>query len=258
MNTSMLPQNNPTNPNESVEPETRAAEQPVEEPQTEVVEAAASAGQPAAVEEIDTAEKPSTGNTVSYAKPASKKYTPPVKKEDPSPLELDPYEFDKCTITVVYTHISDEQVSVSVHNHKDEPMVKTFLPAEVPMPAHLANTIMQLLSIWPEGKVSVTMVLLPAESEGERKMVVSTRVGNDTPIVQSGPASEFEFPAPILALLQELKAALPERGLKKLERDAKANAKTKVTPNAKTVPPKTTAAKPAPVVVEGKIQTTLF
>ena len=68
-----------------------------------------------AIEEIDTAPKPIAA---SPAKPGAiqKREEPP-----PNPLLLDPYEWERCTITVGYSLLPDGTVSVSVHNHKDEP-----------------------------------------------------------------------------------------------------------------------------------------
>ena len=129
--------------------------------------------------------------------------------EDPNPLLLDPYEFDHCAITIVYSRVGDRQASISVHNHKDDPLVKTFPLVEVPLPEQIAFVIEQLLEIWPDSKVSATMVLLPREDESERKMVVSIRSGNDTPIVLTGVASEFPLPPSITTLLDELKELLP-------------------------------------------------
>ena len=202
---------------------------------------------PAEVEEIRTDETPA-------AKTQPKRLAA-EKKEDPSPLLLDPYEFDQCTITIVYTCIGDQQASVSIHNHKDDPIVKTFPLAEVPLPGQIEGVMSKLLEIWPDGKVSVTMVLLPLEGETERKMAVSIRAGNDTPIVQSGPASEFPLPTPITSMLDELKELLPARAMKKIEKEAKENSRT----SPRTAASKTTpATKPATATKDGKTQMSLF
>lgn len=222
-------------------------EKPVEEAQVDSVKSDASNEQPAEVEEIRTGETPA-------AKTQPQKRAT-EKKEDPNPLLLDPYEFDRCTITIVYTCVGDQQASVSIHNHKDDPIVKTFPVAEVPLPGQIEDVMSKLLEIWPDGKVSAAMVLLPIEGETERKMVVSIRAGNDTPIVQSGPASEFPLPTPITAMLDELKELLPTRAMKKIEKEAKE--KSQISP--RTAASKTTpATKPATVTKDGKTQMSLF
>lgn len=232
---------------DAVEP--AVSEKLVEEAQADSVESGAYNEPPAEVEEIRSDETP-TGKTQPKKRVAE-------KKEDPNPLLLDPYEFDQCTITIVYTRVGDQQASVSVHNHKDDPIVKTWPLAEVPLPEQIDSVLKKLLEIWPHGKVSATMVLLPIEGEAERKMVVSARAGSDTPIVLSGPASEFQLPAPITAMLDELKELLPARAMKKIEKEAKEKSKT----NPKTVVAKTTSPTPtkaAPVTKDGKTQMTLF
>ena len=135
--------------------------------------------------------------------------------------------------------------------------MKTFPLVEVPLPEQIACVIEQLLEIWPDGKVSATMVLLPREDESERKMVVSIRSGNDTPIVLTGVASEFPLPPSITTLLDELKELLPARAMQKIEKEAKARSKT----NARTTTGKamsSTPSKPSPTAVDGKTQMTLF
>lgn len=220
---------------------------PVEEVQVDTIKPDASHEPPAEVEEIRTDESP--------AAKAQPKRRAAEEKEDPNPLLLDPYEFDECTITIVYTCVGDQQASVSIHNHKDEPIVKTFPLAEVPLPGQIEGVMSKLLEIWPDGKVSATMVLLPIESEIERKMVVSIRAGNDTPIVLSGPASTLPLPTPITAMLDELKELLPARAMKKIEKEAKEKSRT----NPQTAASKTTpTTKPAPVTKDGKTQMSLF
>ena len=240
------PQNNETK-TDVVEP--AVSEELVEEVQADTVETNTSNEQPAEVEEIRSDEMP-TGKMQLKKRVAE-------KKEDPNPLLLDPYGFDQCTITIVYTRVGDQQASVSVHNHKDDPIVKTFPLADVPLPGQVEGVLKKLLEIWPDGKVSATMVLLPVEGEAERQLVVSVRAGGDTPIVLSGSASELPLPAPITAMLNELKELLPARAMKKIEKEAKeksrANPKTAV---AKTTSP--TPTKAAPVKVDGKTQMTLF
>ena len=92
--------------------EPAVSEKLIEEAQADTVESGASNEPPAEVEEIRTDAAP-TGKT------QPKKHVA-EKKEDPNPLLLDPYEFDQCTITIMYTRVSDQQASVSVHNHKDD------------------------------------------------------------------------------------------------------------------------------------------
>jgi hypothetical protein len=201
------------------------------------------------VEEIRTEQAPA-------GKVHSRKAAP-EKKEEPNPLLLDPYEFDHCTITIVYTRVGDQQASVSVHNHKDDPIVKTFPLVEVPLPLEIACVIERLLEIWPDARVSVTMALLPREGETERRMAVSIRTGGDTPIVLAGPASEFPLPPPITALLDELKELLPTRAMQKIEKEAKEKSKTP----SKAAPAKLTSSSPTkltPGQVDGKTQMTLF
>lgn len=222
-------------------------EKPGEESQVDTVKSDASNEPPAEVEEIRTGDTPT-------AKAQPKKHAT-ENKEDPNPLLLDPYEFDKCAITIVYTCVVDQQASVSIHNHKDDPIVKTFPVVEVPLPGQIEDVMSKLLEIWPDGKVSATMVLLPIEGETERKMVVSIRAGNDTPIVRSGPASEFPLPAPITAMLDELKELLPARAMKKIEKEAEEKSRTDPKTAASKTAPET---KPAPVTKDGKTQMSLF
>ena len=225
------------------------SEKPMEEAGVQPAGSSESSEQPVKVEEIRTED--------ALVGEAQTKKLIAEKKEDPNPLLLDPYEFEQCTITVVYTRVGDQQVSVSVHNHKDEPIVKSFPLVEVPLPEQIAYVIEQLLEMWPDGKVSATMVLLPQEDESERKMVVSIRAGNDTPIVLAGLASEFPLPPPITALLKELEELLPARAMQKIENDAKARSKT----NTRTTTVKATSStpsKPGPIEVDGKTQMTLF
>lgn len=208
-----------------------------------------SSEKPVEVEEIRTEQAP-----------AGKIHTrnaAPEKKEEPNPLLLDPYEFDHCAITIVYTRVGDQQASVSVHNHKDDPIVRSFPLVEVPLPLQIACAIEKLLEIWPDSKVSATMVLLPHESETERKMVVSIRAGSDTPIVLVGPVSEFPLPMPIATLLDELKELLPTRAMQKIKKEAKEKSKTP----SQSAPTKLTSSAPiksTPDKVDGKTQMTLF
>lgn len=200
------------------------------------------------VEEIRT-EEPTAG------KPKVNKHVA-VQKEDPNPMLLDPYDFDRCAITIVYSRVGDRQASVSVYNHKDDPIVKTYPLVEVPLPEEIAIVIEKLLEIWPDGKVSATMVLMPQEDESERKMVISIRTGNDTPIVLTGTASEFPLPPSIKALLVELKKLLPARAMQKIEKEAQERAKN--VSKLSTGKAGSSTAKPASANVDGKTQMTLF
>ncbi|MGE5377717.1 MAG: hypothetical protein ACM3XO_21865 [Bacteroidota bacterium] len=206
-----------------------------------------------AVEEIDTTPKPVAANAIkSHAKPvtAHKREEPP-----PNPLLLDPYEWDRCTITIGYSLLPDGTVSVSVHNHKDEPIVKAFPAADVPLPEKISNVMTSLQTIWPASPVNATVVLLPKQNEAaERSIIVSVRVSTDTPIIQEGVESNLPLPTPILAMLDELKTLIPERGLKNIEKKARTKGAAVARPPAKPA---------APVVAAGiknirKDQMTLF
>ncbi len=225
-----------------------ASKQHIETTQVEATTLSEPAKPPVEVEEIHT-EQASTGKVQAKKDVAE-------KKEDPNPLLLDPYDFDRCTVTIVYTRVGDQQASISVHNHKDDPLVKTFPLVDVPLPEQIAWGVEKLLEIWPDGKVSVTMVLLPQEDESERRMVVSIRTGNDTPVVLTGTTSDFPLPPSITALLDELKELLPARGMQQIEKEAKK--KSNAAP--RTISSKTSAstAKPASANVNGKTQMTLF
>ena len=188
-------------------------------------------------------------------KPKANKHVA-VQKEEPNPLLLDPYDFERCAITIVYSRVGDRQASVSVYNHKDDPIVKTFPLVEVPLPEEIAIVIEKLLEIWPDGKVSATMVLLPQEDETERRMVISIRTGNDTPIVLTGAASEFPLPPSITTLLEELKKLLPARAMQKIEKEAKERARN--VSRLSTGKASSSTAKPASANVDGKTQMTLF
>jgi len=141
---------------------------------------------------------------------------------------------------VGYSLLPNQQVSVSVHNHKDEPIVKEFPAEEVPLPEKISGVMRSLQSIWPTSSVNATVVLLPKlENAPERSIIASVRVATDTPIVQEGVESNLPFPTPIVAMLEELKAQMPERALKNIEK----NAKAKITTPVKTAR-RTTASKP--------------
>ena len=217
------------------------------------------AATPQVVEEIDTAPK----SQVARALPGKAVTKPSPKREEPpsNPLLLDPYEWDRCTITVGYSLLPDKKVSVSVHNHKDDPIVSEFPVEEVPLPEKISGVMATLQSIWPTSPVNTTVVLLPKpDNASERPIVASVRVSTDTPIMQEGVESNLPFPAPIVAMLEELKALMPQRALKNIEKNTKAKPTTVV----KTAP-KTKASKPAtPVSVPAtnknvhKDQMTLF
>jgi hypothetical protein len=180
-----------------------------------------------AVEEIDTTPKHSTAV---LTKPVSSRREAPP----PNPLLLDPYQWERCTITVGYSLLIDGTVSVSVHNHKDEPIVRIFPPADVPLPEKISKVITPLQTIWPASPVNITVVLLPKQEEAaERAIIASARVATDTPIVQEGVESDFPLPTPILTMLDELKALIPERGLKNIEKNAKTKAITAARSTAK-------------------------
>jgi hypothetical protein len=84
-------------------------------------------------------------------------------------------------------------------------------------------------------------VLLPKpENAPERCIVASVRVAADTPIMQEGVESNLPFPAPILAMLEELKALMPERALKNIEKNARDKTATAIKPAGKS-----TVSKPA-------------
>jgi hypothetical protein len=215
----------------------------------EMAEAGVADENPVEVEEIRT--EPASTSKVQPRKSA------PEKKEEPSPLLLDPYEFEHCTITIVYTRVGDQQATVSVHNHKDDPIVKTFPLVEVPLPLEIACVIEKLFEIWPDGRVSATMALMPREGEAERRTVVSIRAGSDTPVILAGPVSEFPLPTPIAALLDELKELLPARAMQRIEKEAKERSRTP----SRAAPAKSmssASAKPAPGQVDGKTQMSLF
>src|SRR5512133_3855208 len=114
---------------------------------------------PRDIEEIDTAPKAQVakalpGKAVAKAAP-SKREEPP-----PNPLVLDPYEWDQCTITVGYSLLPDKRVSVSVHNHKDDPIVREFPADEVPRPEKISQVMAALQTIWPTSPVNTAVVLL--------------------------------------------------------------------------------------------------
>ena len=125
---------------------------PTEESETSIA--------PQSIEEIDTAPKAQLAKALPGKPAAYKREEPP-----PNPLLLDPYEWDRCTITVGYSLLSDKKVSVSVHNHKDEPIVREFPLEEVPLPEKISGVMAALQSIWPTSPVNAAVVLLPIPGE---------------------------------------------------------------------------------------------
>jgi hypothetical protein len=71
-------------------------------------------------------------------------------------------------------------------------------------------------------------------------------VSTDTPIVQEDVESNLTFPAPIVAMLEELKALMPDRALKNIEKNAKAKTATRVKPTSKSATSKPAASVSAP------------
>jgi hypothetical protein len=199
------------------------------------------AAAPEDIDEIDTAPKAQIakalpGKTLTNAAPYRREEPPP------NPLLLDPYQWEQCTITVGYSLLPSRRVSVSVHNHKDEPIVKEFPVEEVPLPEKISGVMATLQTIWPSSPVSATVVLLPKpENAAERSLIASVRVSQDTPIVQEGVESNLPFPAPIVAMLEELKALMPERALKNIERNAKEKTAMAIKPASKSTVSKSTA-----------------
>jgi len=214
---------------------------------------------PQSIEEIDTAPRAQ----VAKALPAKAVAKPTPKREEPlpNPLLLDPYEWDKCTITVGYSLLPCKKVSVSVHNHKDVPIVKEFPLEEVPLPEKISGVMATLQTIWPTSPVNATVVLLPKpETALERPIIASVRVSTDTPIVQEGVESNLRFPVPIVAMLEELKELMPERALKNIEKHAKAKTTTPIKTARKTTTskPATPVNVPATIKNVHKDQMTLF
>jgi hypothetical protein len=91
-------------------------------------------------------------------------------------------------------------------------------------------------------------------------MIASVRVSQDTPIVQEGVESNLPFPSPIVAMLEELKALMPERALKNIEKNAKEKSATALKPAGKSTAskPATTGSAPAANKNVRQNQMTLF
>jgi hypothetical protein len=192
--------------------------------------------------------------------PASPKASQ-TQKEAPNPLLTDPYEFNRCTITIVYTLLANQgNVSVSVHSHKDAPIVKTFPEAEVPLPERVSRVIGTLQEIWPGSEVSATFALLPQTEGADRMVTVSIRANRDTPLVHSCLESELPLPAPILAMLEELKVLLPGRAMESIQKAAKSAKKIKRKPTIVTSPtkPVKTEPLPTPTPISSSTQMNMF
>jgi hypothetical protein len=105
------------------------------------------------------------------------------------------------------------------------------------------------------------VVLLPKpDNVAERPIIASVRVSTDTPIIQEGVESNLPFPAPIVAILDELKALMPERALKNIEKNAKVKTDIAVKPARKSAGSKPAATVSAPAASKNvrQNQMTLF
>jgi hypothetical protein len=214
------------------------SEKPIEETKTETIGSSTSDKGPAEVEEIRTDEAPTV-------KTHSKKGTAEKKEPDPNPVLEDPYEWHKCTITVVRALLPDGTVSVSVFNHKDEPIVRTFPKADALLSDDIEQAAETMRTIWKDVTISTTLAFLPVANEtDERTVVISTRPGSDTPVVNAVKESELILPTSITQMLDELKSALPARALAKLDKDAKARKPSVTNKTAKTKPGTVTSKKP--------------
>jgi len=187
--------------------------------------------------------------------------TSQTQKEASNPLLTDPYEFKRCTITIVYTLLANQgNVSVSVHSHKDAPIVKTFPEAEVQLPERVSRVMGTLREMWSGSEVSATFALLPQVEDTERMVTVSVRANRDTPLVQSCGESELPLPAPILSMLDELKALLPGRAMESIQKAAKSAKKAKRKPTVVTSPtkPVKTGSLPTPTPISSSTQMNMF
>lgn len=188
------------------------------------------------VEEIETAPK-----ATPTIKPASSK----KKEPDPNPVIEDPYEWHRCTITVARSLLPDGSVSVSVLNHKDEPIVRTFSREETLLRDDIERTIDQIRAIWKDVTITTTLAYLPvADDTEDRVVIISTRHGADTPVVLPAKETEIVLPPAISRMLDELKAALPARAMAHLEKEAKANAPSVTNKPSKVTKKPTSAKKP--------------
>jgi hypothetical protein len=219
--------------------ERTVSEKPVEETKAETIDSSTSDKGAAEVEEIRTDEAPA-------AKTHSRKGAIKKKEPDPNPVTEDPYEWYKCTITIVRAALPDDTVSVSVLNHKDEPIIRTFPKAVVLLSDDIERTVGAMRSIWKDTTISTTLAFLPVANEtDERTVVISTRPGGDTTVLNTTKESELVLPPPITQMLDELRSALPARALAKLEKDARAKKPTMMNRTAKTKPGTTATSKPA-------------
>jgi hypothetical protein len=219
----------------AVEP--AASERPIEKTKAETIDSSTSDQGFAEVEEIDSA-KPEP-------KPAATAKKPAKKEPDPNPVIEDPYEWHKCTITVVRALLPDDTVSVSVLNHKDEPIVRTFPKADALLSDDIEQVAETMRTIWKDVTISTTLAFLPVANETDaRTVVISTRPGSDTPVVNAVKESELILPTSITQMLDELKSALPARALAKLDKDAKARKPSVTNKTAKTKPGTLTSKKP--------------
>ena len=199
---------------------------------TQLVEASREAAESTAVVLASSDELPGQATAAPIEEIRTDEPAPPAasqkQKEAPSPLLADPYEFSQCTITVLYTLLADRKnVCVSVHSHKDAPIVKTFPEAEVPLPERVSHVMNTLREIWPGSEVSATLVLLPKGAAEQRTLAISIRANRDTPLVQICQETEVPFPAPIITMLDELKALLPGRAMESIQKAAKTAKNTK-------------------------------
>jgi hypothetical protein len=202
------------------------------------------------IEEIDSS-TPVSQSGKSASKETASKEQPPV-----NPLIHDPYDWDVCTITLVFALLADQTVSVSVHNHKDEPIIKTFPAAEVVFPERTSGVLDRLRSIWPDSTVSATVVLMPKKANAtQRNIIVSMRAGQDTPIIHTGVESDLCLPGQIQSMLDELKDLLPARALERIEKDAKTRISPTKSKTASKSAMKTAATAPA---APNKSQLSLF
>ncbi len=212
---------------------------------TQLVEASREAAESTAVVLESSDELPGQVNAVPIEEIRTDETAPPAasqkQEEAPNPLLADPYEFNQCTITVLYTLLADRKnVCVSVHSHKDAPIVKTFPEAAVPLPERVSRAMNTLREMWSGSEVSATLVLLPQGAAEQRTLAISIRANRDTPLVQICQEPEVSFPAPIITMLDELKALLPGRAMESIQKAAKTAKNTKrkstvVTPPVKPV-----------------------
>jgi hypothetical protein len=205
------------------------------------------------IEEIDSS-APVTAPNKSISKGTLQRNEPV-----PNPLLEDPYDWEKCTVTVTYALMPDQSVSISVHNHKDEPLVKSFAEKDVLLPERIKRVMQTLQTIWPTSVISSTLALLPkSPNETDRTIIVSVRAGLDTPIVLTDTEANLALPSAISSMLAELKALLPARALKRIEKDAKTRMAPAQKTAIKTLPKPTLKPTSATPTAPGKSQLSLF